>query len=64
METLYLMSSSDRVPFVLTSDMVYVINDGDKPTHKFQNFVDLCCRAFNIMRKYANLFLTLFSMVG
>lgn len=26
----------DRVPFVLTSDMAYVINEGDKPTSNFQ----------------------------
>ena len=26
----------DRVPFVLTSDMAYVINGGDAPSHKFQ----------------------------
>ncbi len=25
----------DRVPFVLTSDMVFVINEGDKPTANF-----------------------------
>lgn len=34
----------DRTPFVLTSDMAYVINGGDKPSHKFQHFVDLCCQ--------------------
>lgn len=26
----------DRVPFVLTSDMAYVINEGEKTTAKFQ----------------------------
>ena len=54
----------DRVPFVLTSDMAYVINGGDKPSSKFQHFVDLCCQAFNILRRHGNLLLTLFSMVS
>lgn len=53
----------DRVPFVLTSDMVYVINNGEKQSDKFQLFVDLCCQAFNILRKNANLFLNLFALV-
>ena len=53
----------DRVPFVLTSDMAYVINNGDKVTIKFQNFIDLCCQAYNIIRQNANLFLSLFSLM-
>ncbi|KAJ8958339.1 hypothetical protein NQ318_017485 [Aromia moschata] len=46
----------DRAPFVLTSDMAYVINGGDRPTEKFHQFVDLCCQAFNIIRNHRNLF--------
>lgn len=53
----------DRVPFVLTSDMAYVINNGDKVTIKFQNFIDLCCQAYNIIRQNSNLFLSLFSLM-
>ena len=35
----------DRSPFVLTPDMVYVINGCEKkPTEKFHAFVDLCCK--------------------
>ncbi|CAH1282952.1 unnamed protein product [Diabrotica balteata] len=49
----------DRAPFVLTSDMAYVINGGDRPTEKFHQFVDLCCQAFNIIRNNRNLFLFL-----
>ncbi|CAH0558618.1 unnamed protein product [Brassicogethes aeneus] len=54
----------DRVPFVLTSDMAYVINGGDKPTEKFHKFVDLCCQAFNIIRNNANIFLCIFTMMA
>jgi phosphatidylinositol-4-phosphate 3-kinase len=53
----------DRTPFVLTSDMAYVINGGDKPTAKFHHFVDLCCNAFNIVRRHGNLLLNLFCLV-
>ncbi|XP_028129846.1 phosphatidylinositol 4-phosphate 3-kinase C2 domain-containing subunit alpha isoform X1 [Diabrotica virgifera virgifera] len=54
----------DRAPFVLTSDMAYVINGGDRPTEKFHQFVDLCCQAFNIIRNNRNLFLFLITSSG
>ncbi|XP_054261584.1 phosphatidylinositol 4-phosphate 3-kinase C2 domain-containing subunit beta-like [Macrosteles quadrilineatus] len=54
----------DRTPFVLTSDMAYVINGGDKPSAKFHHFVDLCCQAFNIVRKHGNLILNLFGLMA
>ena len=49
---------------MLTSDMAYVINDGDRQSDKFQHFVDMCCQAFNILRRHANLFINLFSLVS
>ncbi|XP_059175540.1 phosphatidylinositol 4-phosphate 3-kinase C2 domain-containing subunit beta-like [Physella acuta] len=54
----------DRVPFVLTSDMAYVINDGAKTGPRYQNFVDLCCQAFNILRQHADLFRSLFILMA
>ncbi|RZF46904.1 hypothetical protein LSTR_LSTR016080 [Laodelphax striatellus] len=54
----------DRTPFVLTSDMAYVINGGDKPSVRFHHFVDLCCQAFNIVRKHGNLILNLFGLMA
>ncbi|MEQ2167165.1 hypothetical protein GOODEAATRI_001309 [Goodea atripinnis] len=45
----------DRAPFVLTSDMAYVINGGERPTSRFQLFVDLCCQAYNLIRKNSGL---------
>ncbi|KAM5138246.1 phosphatidylinositol 4-phosphate 3-kinase C2 domain-containing subunit alpha [Mantella aurantiaca] len=53
----------DRAPFVLTSDMAYVINGGEKPTSRFQLFVDLCCQAYNLLRKHTNLFMNLLSLM-
>ncbi|MEQ2213190.1 hypothetical protein XENOCAPTIV_010964, partial [Xenoophorus captivus] len=52
----------DRAPFVLTSDMAYVINGGERPTSRFQLFVDLCCQAYNLIRKNSGLFLNLLSL--
>ncbi|KAF6216879.1 hypothetical protein GE061_001229 [Apolygus lucorum] len=54
----------DRTPFVLTSDMAYVINGGDKPSARFHHFVDLCCQAFNIVRKEGNIILNLFMLMA
>lgn len=54
----------DRTPFVLTSDMAFVINGGDKPSSKFQNFVDICCKAFNIVRKNGDLLLHIFALMA
>ena len=43
---------------------MYVINGGDRPSQKFHDFVDLCCRGFNIIRKHGNLLLNLFALVS
>ena len=61
---IFCILNRDRVPFVLTSDMAYVINNGEKHNDKFQEFVDMCCQAFNILRKNTNLFLNLFALVS
>ncbi|XP_066540446.1 phosphatidylinositol 4-phosphate 3-kinase C2 domain-containing subunit alpha [Hoplias malabaricus] len=53
----------DRAPFVLTSDMAYVINGGERPTSRFQLFIDLCSQAYNLIRKHASLFLNLLSLM-
>lgn len=53
----------DRAPFVLTSDMAYVINGGERPTSRFQLFIDLCSQAYNLIRKHVGLVLTLLSLV-
>nr|XP_040059148.1 LOW QUALITY PROTEIN: phosphatidylinositol 4-phosphate 3-kinase C2 domain-containing subunit beta [Gasterosteus aculeatus aculeatus] len=53
----------DRAPFVFTSDMAYVINGGDKPSSRFHGFVDLCCEAYNLIRKHTHLFLNLLGLM-
>lgn len=54
----------DRTPFVLTSDMAFVINGGDRPTPRFHYFVDLCCKAFNIIRNNGDLILHMFALMA
>ncbi|KPJ20837.1 Phosphatidylinositol-4-phosphate 3-kinase C2 domain-containing subunit alpha [Papilio machaon] len=54
---------TDRAPFVLTHDMAYVINGGERPTQRFQHFVELCCMAFNVVRAHRSHILDLFALV-
>lgn len=51
----------DKAPFVLTPEMVYVM--GGRESIQFQRFIQLCCRAYNIIRKHASQLTTLFAMV-
>ncbi|PAV60950.1 hypothetical protein WR25_25786 isoform B [Diploscapter pachys] len=42
----------DRVPFVFTSEMFFVINGGrNQATESYQTFIDYCCKAFNCLRR-------------
>jgi len=51
----------ERAPFVFTPDFAYVM--GGRDSKDFNKFVDLCCRAYNVVRKCANLFINLFAMM-
>ncbi|EFX69553.1 hypothetical protein DAPPUDRAFT_300912 [Daphnia pulex] len=56
----------ERVPFVLTEDFLYVISKGvENPTKSkaFQLFQELCGRAYLVLRRHANLLITLFIMM-
>ncbi|KAI8795508.1 phosphatidylinositol 4 5-bisphosphate 3-kinase catalytic subunit alpha isoform-like isoform X2 [Biomphalaria glabrata] len=56
----------ERVPFVLTEDFLKVIAEGADKTSKhpgFKQFQELCGNAYLILRKHANLFITLFTMM-
>eukprot|EP01114_Cavostelium_apophysatum_P016118 TRINITY_DN4532_c0_g2_i2.p1 TRINITY_DN4532_c0_g2~~TRINITY_DN4532_c0_g2_i2.p1 ORF type:complete len:1434 (+),score=438.70 TRINITY_DN4532_c0_g2_i2:87-4388(+) len=51
----------ERAPFVFTPDFAFVM--GGRDSKDFMKFVDICCRAYNILRKHANVFINLFAMM-
>ena len=55
----------DRVPFVLTTDMVDTMNGGVEPLgEQFQEFVELSCRAFNVLRHQKDFLLSYLRIVS
>jgi phosphatidylinositol kinase/protein kinase (PI-3 family) len=51
----------ETAPFILTPDFVEVM--GGVKSCGFQSFVQLSCRAYNIVRRHTNFFITLFSIM-
>jgi len=51
----------ETAPFVLTPEIAYVM--GGEKGEAFKKFNEACCDAFNILRKKANLFITLFLLM-
>lgn len=49
---------------IIMSMQAYVINGGDRPSTKFHHFVDLCCKAFNIVRKHSDLILHMLALMA
>jgi hypothetical protein len=51
----------ERAPFVFTSEMAYVM--GKKEAPRFVSFERLCSLSYNVLRKQAPLFISLFKLV-
>jgi phosphatidylinositol-4,5-bisphosphate 3-kinase len=53
--------SRDRAPFVFTPEFLFAMGGAESPHYK--QFVELSCKAFNVVRKNANVFINLFAMM-
>ena len=51
----------ETAPFVLTPEFAHVM--GGVKSDMFQWFVELCCTAFNALRKHGHMLINLFSLV-
>jgi len=51
----------ERAPFIFTQQYLAIV--GGKDSENFKKFVDVCCKAYNIIRKHGDLFMTLFLLM-
>jgi phosphatidylinositol-4,5-bisphosphate 3-kinase catalytic subunit alpha/beta/delta len=51
----------EKAPFVFTPQFCHVLGGRDSPI--FNEFVEICQKAYNCIRKHSHLFITLFQMV-
>ena len=54
----------DKSPFILTDDFLVIMGGKEGAKSKnFKRFEKLCCDLFNVLRKNANLFINMMSLV-
>lgn len=55
--------SRERAPFVFTPEMAYVMRDTKIQGAAYKDFERMCCQAYNMLRKRADLFINLFVLM-
>ena len=53
----------ERAPFVFTPEMAYVMRGTKIPGSTYRDFEELCCSAYNMLRRRADLFINLFILM-
>eukprot|EP00301_Raphidiophrys_heterophryoidea_P021396 c5841_g1_i2.p2 GENE.c5841_g1_i2~~c5841_g1_i2.p2 ORF type:complete len:180 (-),score=36.50 c5841_g1_i2:520-1059(-) len=57
----FLGVNRDRSPFVFTPDFAFVL--GGKDSAEFEEFVKICCQAYNVLRHNCRVFINLFGLM-